>query len=166
MTDERPPTPTALEPAAADCLERTRTAVLNVLVAAGTAIAISGWVLRWRDRWMVERAPAAVGQALLSGLAAVAVLSYATRRALAGRGALRDPEARTARFWRGHVLSAGVAALAVPLGLAYGWFVRPRLDAVGPFWLAALALGALAFPRAAELEGFDRPMPGPSEPES
>jgi hypothetical protein len=40
----------------------------------------------------------------------------------------------------------------------YGWIVRPRLDAVAPFWVAALALGFLALPRAAELDGFDAPM--------
>jgi hypothetical protein len=153
-------------PAEAACLERTRSAVLNVLVAVGCGIAVSGLLVRWRDRWALERSSEATGRALLLGLAALVVLSYATRRALAGRAALRDPVHRASRFYLGHVLSATVAALAVPLGLAYGWLVRPRLDAVGPFWVAALALGSLAFPRAAELEGFDEPMPrdGPSEP--
>ena len=43
---------------------------------------------------------------------------------------------------------------------------RPQLDAVAPYWIAALALGFLALPRAHELEGFDDPIPTPepSEP--
>jgi hypothetical protein len=56
------------------------------------------------------------------------------------------------------VAAAAVGALAVPLGLVYGWTVRPRLDAVAPFWVAALALGFLALPRVHELEGFDAPL--------
>ena len=37
------------EPAAAACLERTRSAVLNVLVVVGAGIAASGWVLGRHD---------------------------------------------------------------------------------------------------------------------
>jgi hypothetical protein len=154
------PNQTALDREAAACLERTRSAVVNVLVAAGTGIAISGLLLRWRDRWAVDLAPASTSRAFTAGLVALMALSYATRRAVAGRGALRDPLRRAGRFYLGHVLSAALAALAVPLGLAHGWLVRPRIDAVAPYWFAALALGSLAFPRAAALEGFDEPMPG------
>jgi hypothetical protein len=50
------------------------------------------------------------------------------------------------------------------LGLAYGWFVRPQLDAVGPFWAAALGLGFLALPRAASLNDFDEPITESSAP--
>jgi hypothetical protein len=42
----------------------------------------------------------------------------------------------------------------VPIGFAYAYAVRPTLDAVAPFWVAGLALGFLALPRAAELEGL------------
>jgi hypothetical protein len=35
--------------------------------------------------------------------------------------------------------------------------VRPRLDGVAPFWVAALALGVLALPRSVALEGLDEP---------
>jgi len=140
---------------AADCLDRTRSAVLNVLVVTGTGIAFSGWLLRWRDRWAVFRSPDSVGQGMLLGLIGLAVASHLARRLLSGRGALRDPARRGLRFYRGHVLAAALAALAVPLGLTYGWLVRPQLNAVGPFWVVALALGFLALPRAGELEGLD-----------
>lgn len=134
---------------AADCLERTRSAVLNVLIVAGTGIAVSGGLLRWRDRWALSRVPDGVGKGILAALMAVAVASYVVRRTVSGRSA------SATRFYRGHVIAAGLATLAVPLGLAYGWFVRPRLDAVGPFWVVALALGFLAFPRARQLEDLD-----------
>ena len=130
--------------AAAGCIEQTRSAVLNVLIVTGTGIAVSGFLLRWRDLWALSRAPTWVGQGLMIGLLVVAVASFAVRRVVSGSGALRDP----ARFRRGHVLSAALASLGVPLGLAYGWFVRPRLDVVGPFWVIALTLGFLALPRA------------------
>lgn len=144
-------------PDAAATLERTRSAVLNVMVAAGAGIAVSGLLLRWRDGWAVDRAPEWIRRGLLGGLAALAVGSYLVRRRVARREALRDPAGRASRFFRAHVLSAALAALAVPLGLAYGWYVRPRLDAVAPFWVVALALGLLALPRAHELEGLDEP---------
>lgn len=146
-----PPPPTAAD----GCLGRTRAAVLNVLVAAGMGIAVSGVLLRWHDRRALFRAHESVGKGLMAALFGLAVASYTVRRLASGRGALRDPSRRGSRFYRGHVLAAALAALAVPLGLAYGWLVRPRLDAVAPFWVAALALGFLALPRGYELEGFD-----------
>ena len=85
-----------------------------------------------------------------------AVSSYVVRRLVSGRGARWDRARRASRFYLGHVLAAALAALGVPLGLAYGWLVRPRLDAVGAFWIAALTLGFLALPRAHELDDFDR----------
>lgn len=136
-------------------MEQTRSAVLNVLVAVGTGIAVSGWLLRWRDHWAFFPASETLRQGMMAGLVGVAVASFVVRRVLTGRQALRDPERRGSRFYRGHVLAALVAALAVPLGLAYGWVVRPELKAVGPFWVAALALGFFALPRAYELENFD-----------
>ena len=55
--------------------------------------------------------------------------------------------------------------MAIPLGLIYGWFVRPTLDAVAPFWIAGLAIGFLSLPRAAELDDFEEPIPPlPSSP--
>jgi hypothetical protein len=146
-----------LDPPSAACLERTRSAVLNVLVVVGLGIAACGLLLRWRDRWAVVQGPEWLRRGLLGALLAVVVVSYATRRRLAGREVLRDPATRYARFHRGHLLAAVAAALAIPLGLAYGWFIRPRIDAVAPFWIAALALGLLALPRGVELEGFDEP---------
>jgi len=147
----------SLAPSDADWLDKTRSTVLNLVVAAGFGIAFSGGLLRWRDRWAVSRAPASVGYGLTVTLIALGISSYLVRRTLSGRGALRDPETRGARLFRGHVASAALAVLAVPLGLAYGWFVRPRLDAVAPFWVVALALGLLAFPRSRDLQDFDAP---------
>lgn len=152
-----------LEPPALACLERTRSAVLSVVMTVAVGIAASGLILRWRDRGALWRAPESVRQSLLAALLLVAVSSYATRRIGGSRGALRDPSGRAARFYRIHVLSAVLASLAVPLGLAYGWLIRPRLDAVCPFWVASLALGLLSLPRASELEDFDEPLPDSSE---
>ncbi len=130
-----------------DVLERTRSAVVNVLMAAGIGIAVSGWLIRWRDQWALSRVPVGVGRALIGALMALAVASYVVRRWASGA----DPS----RFYRGHVSAAILAAMAVPLGLAYGWYVRPRLDAVGPFWVVALTLGFLAFPRPRERDDVD-----------
>ncbi len=92
------------------------------------------------------------------------VIGYLVRRIGTRRSALRDPASRASRFYRAHVAAAVMGSLAVPLGLVHGWAVRPQLEAVAPYWVAALALGFLALPRAHELEGFDEPMPEPSEP--
>ena len=93
---------------------------------------------------------------------ALVVASYLVAPDRASRSALARPsDAGPAVLPGARRSRRSSAALAVPLGLAYGWFVRPRLDAVGPFWVAALALGFLALPRAHELDGFDDPMPDP-----
>ncbi len=155
MTTAAPPS------TAAECLERTRSAVLNVLVITGSGIALSGGLLRWRDGWAWFRAPEGVGQGLVVALGLAAVSSYAVRRLMSGRKTKLDPARRASRFYLGHVLSAVLAALGVPLGLAYGWFLRPRLDAVGPFWIAALALGFLALPRAREIDDLVSPTSPP-----
>jgi hypothetical protein len=147
-----------LEPAALSCLERTRTVVVNILVAVACGIGASGLILRWRDRTALLRASDGTRQALLGALLVLVAASFVAKRAGAGRRALRDPSRRAARFFRAHLLAAALEALAIPLGLVYGWFVRPRLDGVAPFWVAALALGFLALPRAHELDGFDAPM--------
>jgi hypothetical protein len=139
-------------------LERTRSAVLNVMIAAGLGIALSGWLLRWLGREAGVRArDQGLRQGLMAGLLGLVAVSFVVRRTVAGRGALRDRSRRERRFYAGHVLAAAIGALAVPLGLAYGWLIRPRLDAVAPFWVAALALGLLALPRTHELEGLDEP---------
>lgn len=142
-------------------LERTRSAVMNVLVVVGLGIGLSGFLLGRRERgaWLLpppESERVAYGSLLILGFA-----SLFTRRVLGSRAGLREPTTRAARFYRGHVLGAAIAAVAIPLGFAYGWFVRPRLDGVWPFWVVALALTTLALPREVELDGFDRPLPPP-----
>jgi hypothetical protein len=135
------------------CLRRTRTAVLNVLVGVGLMIAVSGWLLRRRAEDIVRPAPG-MHEGLLLSLVLVAVASYLVRRA--GLGPLSGVPAgrRGARFFRSHVGSSVIAAIGVPLGLIYGWFVDPRLEGVIPFWVVPLALGFLAIPRRGELDNL------------
>jgi hypothetical protein len=160
---------TALEPAAGACLRKTRSAVLNVMVAVGVGIAASGLFLARRDRGALD-ATSELFRLLVRAdrrdLLILIVIGYVVRRIGTRRSALSDPANRASRFHRTHVASAALGGLAVPLGLMHGWAVRPQLDAVAPYWVAALALGFLALPRAHELEGFDdpMPMPDPSEP--
>ncbi|HEV3163076.1 MAG TPA: hypothetical protein VGZ22_03465 [Isosphaeraceae bacterium] len=153
-----------LEPAAVRCLERTRSAVLNVLVVVAAGIAGSGIVLGRRDRGVLLWPERTTQRATHAALLLLIVASFMVRRVLGSRSALRDPDTRCVQFYRAHVIGAIVGALAVPLGFAYGWGVRPLLDAVIPFWLTALALGVLALPRAYELADFDAAMSEPSEP--
>jgi hypothetical protein len=152
-----------LEPAADACLERTRSAVLNVLTVAGIGIAVTGFILRGRTRGAWGQGAGRLGSFLMMALFAIVVASYVVRRMIGSRAALADPSRRAKRFHRAHVASALVAAVAVPVGFVHGWFVRPRLDAVAPYWIAAVGLGLLAFPRAEELRGFDQPLTDPSE---
>ncbi|MBX6315268.1 MAG: hypothetical protein IRY99_20510 [Isosphaeraceae bacterium] len=139
-------------------MERTRSAVLNVMLVAGVGIALSGLMLGRRDRGLTDWPPAAARPWAYGALLVVVVASHLVRRLGASRSALRDPATRATRFIRAHVAAAVVALLAVPLGFAYGLAVEPELPAVLPFWVAALALGFLALPRDVELEGFDAPM--------
>ena len=66
---------------------------------------------------------------------------YIARRAIGGRSRRAGPGSRDRLFYWSHVGPALLAALAIPLGLGYGWLVSPRLDAVIPFWAVPLALG-------------------------
>lgn len=149
--------------ARAACLERTRSAVLNVLIAVGVGILVSGLILGRRDRGALLWSERAEGRALHLVLFGLIAASVAVRRILSSRSALQKGDARAARFYRAHVLSAAVGALAIPLGFFYGWAIRPSLQAMAPFWVAGLALGVLALPRARELDDFDEPMPPPAE---
>ena len=134
------------------CLARTRKAVLDVLVGVGMMIAVSGWLLRRRAGQDLPLPPRGLHDGLLFALLVVAVCGYLVRRAWAARPASLTPDRRAARFFRTHVGSAAIAALGVPIGLAYGWFVDPRLEGVAPFWVIPLALGFLAIPRRGELD--------------
>ena len=138
------------------CLERTRSSVLNVLVAVGLSIAVSGWLLRARAESPRPRPTKAVSDALYVSLIALAVASYATRRLMGARAPRAPAGRRDHLFYWSHVGPALIAALAVPLGLAYGWLVSPRLDAVIPFWAVPFALGFLSLPRQAELLDLGR----------
>ncbi len=128
--------------------------MLNVLVVVGLSIAVSGWLLRARAE---SALPAkGLGDALYGTLIAVAVASYAARRLIGARVSRTLPGRRDHLFYWSHVGPALIAALAVPLGLAYGWLVSPRLDAVIPFWAVPFALGFLSLPRQAELLDLGR----------
>jgi hypothetical protein len=141
------------------CLDRTRSAVLNVLVVVGAGIAASGWVLGHHDPdaalpWGLLK----TRRASMIALGTLIALSYMILRIVAGREMLRDPERRSARFFKGRVAAASIAALAVPLGFAHGWFLDARLEALAPYWVAALGLGFLALPSGHELDDFDEPI--------
>lgn len=151
---------------AGDLLARTRSAVLNVLVVAGGGIALSGWFLKGRERGATLWSPDDVRKGAYLGLLGLVAASFALRRTLGSRSALKDPATRSKRFFRAHLAGAVVGALAVPLGLAYAYAVRPDLEAVGPFWVAAMALGYLSLPRADALTDFDEPLPAtPPDPQ-
>lgn len=138
-------------------LHRTRRSVLDVLMIAGMLITFSGWLLHQRGDDVALRPDRSLSSLLLGGLAVVAIISYAWRRSGARRAAAGPPDRQAARFYRTHVGSAAVAALAVPLGLAYGWWVDPRLGGVAPFWVVPLTLGFLSMPRRAELDRLEPP---------
>jgi hypothetical protein len=153
-----------LDPASLECLKRTRSGVLNVLVGVGLIVALTGAVLRQREAGAIAGGPGRLGGFLLAGLLVIFATSTILRRALGLRWRLREPASRGPRFYWGHVLPALVGALAAPLGLAHGWLVSPRLETILPFWVTALVLGILSYPRGRELEGFDRPMAASGEP--
>jgi len=148
------------ESEAVACLVRTRSAVLNVLVFVGAGIAVSGWGL---GRHQVGEAPpwgfTLTHRGAITGLMGLIALAYLILRVGSGREALRDPNRRASRFLRARVAAAIVGALAIPLGFVAGWVNDPRLEALAPFWIAALGLGFLALPRGYELDDFAEPIP-------
>ncbi len=163
----RDPTETAedwLDSASLECLEKTRSGVLNVLVGVGAVVALTGLLLRSTAAGPPLAVPDRLREIMLSSLILIFALSTILRRVLGRRLRLSDPRRRSARFYWGHVLPALLGALAAPLGLIHGWLISPRLEAVLPFWITALVLGVLAYPRGRELEGFDSPMVSPGEP--
>jgi hypothetical protein len=150
------PDSSKLSDASRACLARTRSAVLNVLVAVGLVIAGSGWLLRTRADAPRLQPSKTLHDRLTLGLISLAATSYVSRRVMARRAARSDPARREALFFRAHVVPALIAALAAPLGLAYGWLVAARLEAIIPFWVVPLALGLLSLPREGELTDLGR----------
>jgi hypothetical protein len=150
---------TARGPGESACLERTRSAVLNVLVAAGAGIAVSGWLIgQHQPDALLGWNPQDLQRTAMGALLALVAASYATLRFGSSRTTLRDPALRGRRFFRSRLVAAALGALAVPLGFVQGWFLDSRLEALAPFWVAALGLGFLAVPRGYELDGFDEPI--------
>jgi hypothetical protein len=132
------------------CLERTRSHVLNVLVAVGLTIAVSGWLLRERALSWQPRPAKTLSDSLYGILIALAAASFIARRVLKARVAGAGPERFERLFYWAHVGPALFASLAVPLGFAYGWLVRPGIDAIIPFWAVPFVFGFLSFPRRSE----------------
>src|SRR5262245_8082883 len=94
-----------LDRASSECLARTRSAVLNVLVAIGLMIAVSGWILRPRAAGVLVQDPRkaiATHHALHAGLIILAVASFLSRRIMARRATLSDPRRRASRFYWSH----------------------------------------------------------------
>jgi hypothetical protein len=163
MTDPGPEPATPADPAG-ELVRRTRSAVLNVLVVVGGGIALSGLILRDRRRGATLWPPDPTRRAAYVALLGLVVASVVLRRVLGRRSGLRDQATRAGRFFRAHLAGALAGALAVPLGLAYAYAVRPDLEAVAPFWVAALALGFLSLPRPDALSDLDAPPP-PTPPD-
>ena len=155
-------------PEAVACLVRTRSAVLNVLLLIGFGIAVSGCTLGRHEvgdpPWI---AMPITRRGAMAGLLGLIALAYVILRVGSGREILRDPSKRAGRFFRARVATAAVGASAIPLGFVAGWVNDPRLEALAPFWIAALGLGFLAIPRGYELDDFDEPIapaPTPTAP--
>lgn len=164
MLPTNDPDPAPVGPDMEACLSRTRSSVLNVLVGMGGMIAASGGLLRRRaGQGVVVPAPGS-HDGLLFGLIVVAVASYFVRRAWLRRTGTMPADGRAARFFWTHVGSAAIAAVGIPLGLLFGWYVDPHLDAVIPFWVVPLALGFMALPRRGELEDLGPSSPSPEAP--
>jgi hypothetical protein len=153
----------SLDPGALDCLRRTRSSVLNVLMGVGMLVALSGAILRGRPAGALVAVPDRLNELMLGSLILIFVASTVMRRSLGRRARLSDPRHRDRRFYWGHVLPAVVGALAAPVGLLHGWLLSPRLETIIPYWVAALLLGVLAYPRGHELDGFDLPISMPGE---
>ena len=147
-----------LDPASADCLERTRSAVMTVMAVDGLAIAASGLLLRGRGGGITWMEPAEAYRWSYLALLALMLAGSLIRVVGSTRWLLGDPRRRASRFYWSHVASAAVGLPALGLGFAYGWAIRPSLSAIAPYWGVALVLGVLALPRVDELIGFDRPM--------
>lgn len=172
MTGKRATPP--LSPEAMECLQRTRSAVWNVIMCVGLGIGASGLLLR-RRQWGEAPLPAEIAwRWAYLGLMGLILLSTLARLLSVMPWASRRPS----RFLGSHLASAILGSLAVPLGFAFSWMVRPRLDAVAPFWAAALILSFLALPRRDEIELINvpdqlpgktttsGPLPSTSEPRS
>jgi peptidoglycan/LPS O-acetylase OafA/YrhL len=153
-----------VDPEMEACLSRTRASVLNLLVGVGLMIAVSGWLLRRHAEHGVIKPARGWHDGLLFGLIGVAVCSYLVRRRRPRGSDAEGGSRRLTRFFWTLVGSAAIAAVGVPLGLVYGWFVDPRLEGVIVFWVVPLALGFLALPRRGELDDLRPSSPSPEAP--
>jgi hypothetical protein len=130
--------------------------VLNVLVIVGLSIAVSGWLLRIRAQTWQPWPAKTLSDSLYIALITLAAASYIARRVLGARAARAEAGRRAHLFYWSHVGPALIAAVAIPLGFAYGWLVAPRLEAVIPFWAVPFALGFLSLPRKSELTDLEK----------
>src|SRR6516162_561140 len=98
----RDPTETSeesLDVASLDCLKKTRSAVLNVLVGVGAVVALTGALLRGRPEDIARSPRGSLSQGMFLGLFVIFVASTICRRVLGRRARLRDPYLRGPRFF-------------------------------------------------------------------
>lgn len=129
---------------------RTRDAVLNAIVGVAVVIALSGIVLARKPVPIPSRETREFARETYAALVGIVLLGYAYRRTYGSATTLREPGG-LARFRKARLVAIGFATAAAGLGFAHGFYVRPTLNGVAPFWIAALALAALALPKNADL---------------
>src|SRR5438045_2751705 len=95
-TNESDPPPG--EPVWEACFQRTRSAVLNVLVGVGLTIAVGGWLLRGPAGAERPAPPRGLHDVLMLALIGLAIVSYVLRRVLVRRAARLDPGRRRSAF--------------------------------------------------------------------
>jgi hypothetical protein len=155
----KPVIPLTLEPAAVACLDRARTLTVRFGLLGGITIAISGWLLRGRDPAASALHWGSIRLVCYALLLLFLLASPWVKRFLASPQALQNPATRCSRYQRMVAARLILAWLCIAVGLAYGFLVEPDIHGVGPFWIAAYALGALAWPRHHDLLGFHDRIP-------
>jgi hypothetical protein len=145
----------------ATLLRRTRLSVGGVAVGTALAVLIGrAAIARLGPPPFPGLLPEAITlRTLHLALIGVVVASFALRRGLGSRSALRDPATRPERFFAAHVAAAAVGSQIALLGIAAeAAFALSERELV-PFWVAAAFCLALAFPRGYELSDLDEPRP-------
>ncbi len=145
------------EPFPSQCVERARSAVLNVLVVDGLSILASALILRGWAPIEVEADLNLLKKLFLGALFACFVAARIALRAPGVRARAEDRVTRGRTYVRSRTATAAIGWLALPLGLGYGLTVDPSLSGLAPFWIAAMLLGATALPRRFDLEELDEP---------
>lgn len=131
--------------------DRLRSMVLNGGIAVAGGMALSGFLLRDREPLASAYSAQSLKFSFHAALIGLVLASLFLKRTLANPRTLARLDRPLERYQARLRVLLTLGFLAMALGLPYGLLVDPTWTGITPFWIVALGLTAICWPRRGDL---------------